>query len=229
MSIVGEVVHVFAKADRAVVGKVLSYIFVYGGLALCFLASLKIVHSIWQLFTGIPYGQYYSTLLSLVSGPVSGMMLSNAAGASDELGMAVFFGWGYAPSILAIMCAEDLEETARPASAFYLRLYSGACIAFLLYILVRAVNSGGNGLISFMAITAASVLFGFYILKKDEQNKAKVLAFVRQHQARAAQAEMAASAPERPVDGASGLGPATKPYRPAPASLADDFDVPPQR
>lgn len=229
MSIVGEVVHVFAKADRAVVGKVLSYVFIYGGLALCFLASLKILHSVWQIFTGIPYGRYYSTLLSLVSGPVSGMMLSNAAGASDELGMAVFFGWGYAPSILAIICAEDLEETSRPASAFYLLLYSGACISFLLYLLIRGVNAGGDGLIVFIFMTAASVLFGFYLLKKDEQNKAKVLAFVRQHQARAAQAETSAPAPERTVDGASGLGPATKPYRPAPASLADDFDVPPQR
>lgn len=233
MSGVSAIIRGFEKIDYVLLHNLVSaktgtYVIMYAGLALCFFAVVRIIRSTWQLYSGVPWGRYYSTMLALLCGPGYGYTLIQMTGAPDDLFKCVMFGWGYAPTLLAVWCLEDLEDGTRPASAFYLLIYSALCIFLVTYSIVTLVNAGGDGLMMVMIVGAACFTFGLYLFNQDELNKAKILAYVRQ-QVQSAEVADPATSGEKTVNSAPPSGSTARPIAAAPSSLANDFDVPPQR
>lgn len=233
MSGVSAIVRGFEKVDYTLLHNLAStktgtYLIVYGGLSLCFLAGTRIIRSTWQLYSGVPWGKYYSTMLALLCGPAHGYTLILNTGAPDDLFKCVMFGWGYSPTLLAVWCLEDLEDGTRPASAVYLFIYSAFCIFLVAYSIVTIVNAGGDGLMTVMILAAVCFTFGLYLFNQDELNKAKILAYIQQ-QARSSNSDDPVHQEKNTTTASSSAGSSARAYTAAPSSLANDFDVPPQR
>lgn len=215
------VVHAF----QIVAGAVL----VFGGLISCVGAIGVMIVAAWRIvFGGVRKGSYYSYALALIAGPGLALFWVGHTQATSELTQAIFFGWGYLPTILALIAIDDVEKTGRDLSRHYLTGYSGLSLLVGLSVVLKSARAHDGNLHILLFLIAAFAVLGLAIARLDTRHKQGTA----QPTDKPASAPAAAAAPlpdREPQPPASPPAAPPRPaYQPAAASLAGDFDIPPQ-
>lgn len=214
-------------ANQTVVVVVGGVLFV-GGLLSCVGAIGVMIVAAWRVvFGGVRKGSYYSYALALIAGPGFALFWVGHMRASSDLERVIFFGWGYLPTILALLATADVEKTGRDLSRHYLTGYSALALLVPLSVIVKSARAADGNLLVLLCAVAAFGVLGIAIACLDgRHNQATAQPRPVPAPAHPTATPLPDSEPQRTAS-----PPAAMPcpaYQPAAASLAGDFDIPPQ-